>query len=58
MKLLVKGLQLVCDRLAEPEASEAREACKRLAKGSKKTEMISKIFTFFLTVFSRVMYRF
>ena len=32
-KLLAKGLQLACERLAEGEASEARQAFKRLASG-------------------------
>ena len=32
MKLLANGLQLACNMLAEPEASEAKKACKRLGE--------------------------
>ena len=37
MKLLAKGFQLACERLAEDEANEAwqafKKACERLASG-------------------------
>ena len=33
MKRLAKGLQLDCERLVEDEASEARQAFKKLVRG-------------------------